>query len=179
MLGIEPRKDNRTHAPWFELDCAHIPADPRGLMHQICEGRSDRITVMAPLGSRSSAIFDLDQDGDLDIVTNEFNSAPQILMSDLASRRTIHWLSIKLEGTSSNRDGLGATVRVTTPTRTYMKYNDGKSGYLSQSSLPLWFGLGEDTSVNRIEINWPAGRRQVVTQDLGINRVLHLKEPAR
>jgi hypothetical protein len=177
LLGIEPRKDNRTHTPSFELDCAHIPADPRGLMHQICEGRTDRVTVLAPLGSRSSAIFDLDEDGDLDIVTNEFNSAPQILVSDLASRRTIHWLSLKLEGTSSNRDGLGATVRVVTPTRTYMKYNDGKSGYLSQSSLPLWFGLGEDTSVTRIEINWPSGRRQVVTQDLAINRVLHVKEP--
>src|SRR5438132_1192102 len=56
LLGIEPRKDNRTHTPWFELDCAHMPPDPQGLMHQICEGRSDRVTVMAPLGSRSSAI---------------------------------------------------------------------------------------------------------------------------
>jgi len=70
-------------------------------------------------------------------------------------------------------------VRVSTPTRTYAKGNDGKSGYLSQSSLPLYFGLGEDTSVTRVEIHWPSGRRQVVTEDLRTNRVLHVKEPAR
>src|SRR5262249_284570 len=100
----------------------------------------------------------------------------QILVSDLASRRTIHWLSLKLEGTFSNRDGLGAAVCVVIPICIYMKYNDGKSGYLSQSSLPLWFGLGEDTFLNRIEITSSSGRWQVVTQDLAINRVLHLKE---
>jgi hypothetical protein len=142
VLGVEPRKDNRTHTPWFELDCSHIPPDPQGLMHHICDGRTDRVTVMAPLGSRSSAIFDLDQDGDLDIVTNEFNSAPQILVSDLISRRTVHGLSIKLEGTTSNRDGLGATIRVTTPTRTYLKYHDGKSGYLSQSFVTCLVRIG-------------------------------------
>ena len=49
----------------------------------------------------------------LDIVTNEFNSAPQVLISDLSDRHAIHWLKVKLVGTASNRDGLGATVHVT------------------------------------------------------------------
>ena len=84
---------------------------------------------MSALGSRSAAIFDLDNDGDLDIVTNDFNSAPQVLISDLAERRPIHWLKVKLTGTTSNRDGLGATVRVTAGGRTLMRFNDGKSGY--------------------------------------------------
>ena len=97
---------------------------------------------MAPLGSRSAAIFDLDNDGDLDIVTNDFNSPPQVLVSNLSERQPIHWLKVKLTGTASNRDGLGATVRVIAGGRTLTKYNDGKSGYLSQSSLPLYFGLG-------------------------------------
>ena len=67
---------------------------------------------MATLGTRSSVMFDLDGDGDLDIVTNEFNSAPQVLVSNLAQRRPVHWLGVALTGTASNRNGLGAAVRV-------------------------------------------------------------------
>jgi hypothetical protein len=69
---------------------------------------------------RQSVIFDLDNDGDLDIVTNDFNSEPQVLVSDLAQQKQIHCLKIVLEGATSNRNGLGATVRVRTgaiPTR--------------------------------------------------------------
>jgi hypothetical protein len=131
---------------------------------------------MAPLASRSAAVFDLDNDGDLDIVVNDFNSAPQILVSNLSARRRIHWLKVKLIGTASNRDGLGATVRVTAGGRTLTKYNDGKSGYLSQSSLPLYFGLGDALKVDRVEIDWPSGRKQVITQDLRANDVLQIKE---
>lgn len=176
LLGIEPRK-NGAYTRWFQLDCSHLPADPRGVMHQICEGRSGAVTVMAPLGSRSSLLADLDGDGDLDIVTNDFNSRPQFLISDLAQRRKINWIAVKLVGAASNRDGLGATVRVQTSAGTYTKYNDGKSGYLSQSSLPLYFGLGGVSSVEKIEVSWPSGRKQTVTTGLAANRAIILREP--
>jgi len=172
LLGIEPRRGGRTHTPWFDLDCLQ-----EGMGTDLCKGRSGTIRVMAPLGSRSAAIFDLDNDGDLDIVTNDFNSAPQVLVSDLSSRRPIHWLKVVLTGTASNRDGLGAVVRIKTGNRVYTKYNDGKSGYLSQSALPLYFGLGDATTIDRIEIDWPSGRKQVETQRLEINRTLTLTEP--
>ncbi len=131
---------------------------------------------MVPLGTRSAVIFDLDNDGDLDIVTNDFNSAPQVLVSNLAERQRIHWLKVKLIGTVSNRDGLGAFVRVTSGGRTLTKYNDGKSGYLSQSSLPLYFGLGDARKVDRVEVDWPSGRKQVITQNLPVNDVLPITE---
>ena len=172
LLGIEPRRDGRTHTPWFDLDCLQ-----EGMGTDLCRGRSGTIRVMAPLGSRSAAIFDLDNDGDLDIVTNDFNSAPQVLVSDLSQRRSIHWLQIVLTGTASNRNGLGAIVRVRTGNRVFTKYNDGKSGYLSQSALPLYFGLGDATTIDRIEVDWPSGRKQVETQQLQINRTLTLVEP--
>ena len=176
LLGVEPRRGGRTHTPWFELDCAKLPADADRPFTESCKGQTGKITVMAPLGSRSSAIFDLDNDGDLDIVTNDFNSAPMVLVSNLSDRRRIHWLKVKLIGTASNRDGLGATVRVTSGGRTIMKFHDGKSGYLSQSSLPLYFGLGDAQKVDRVEVDWPSGRKQVVTQDIRANDVLRITE---
>ena len=175
ILGIEPRRGGRTHTPWFEVDCSQ----PGSASIAACKGRSGRITVMAPLGSRSSVIFDIDQDGDLDLVTNDFNSEPQVLVSNLAQRRAVHWLSVALVGTASNRDGLGARVRVSAGGRTLTQWNDGKSGYLSQSALPLYFGLGDATTIDRVEVTWPSGRSQVVTMALTPNATLRLTEPAQ
>jgi hypothetical protein len=176
LVGVEPRRDGRTHTPWFELDCSKVSSDAKKYYQDPCKGQTGTITVMAPLASRSSAVFDLDNDGDLDIVTNDFNSPPQVLVSNLAERRKIYWLKVKLTGTASNRDGLGAFVRVTAGGRTLMKYNDGKSGYLSQSSLPLYFGLGDAQKVDRVEVDWPSGRKQIITRDLRVNDVLQITE---
>lgn len=132
---------------------------------------------MAPRSSRSSVIFDLDNDGDLDIVTNDFNSEPQVLVSNLAERKKIRWIKILLEGTNSNRNGLGATVRVRANGQTYTKYNDGKSGYLAQSVLPLYFGLGDVAKVDEVEVDWPSGRKQVLTTGIEENQTLRIAEP--
>ena len=102
LLGIEPRREGRTATPWFEVDCSGEGIPPNNLLSlNPCQGRTGRIAVMAPLGSRSAAIFGLDNDGDLDIVTNDFNSQPQVLMSDLAARKPIRWLKVVLEGRGS------------------------------------------------------------------------------
>jgi hypothetical protein len=177
VLGIEPRKN--LYTPWFEIDCS----DPQERQAQekldskVCVGQSGKSIVMAPRSSRSSVIFDLDNDGDLDIVTNDFNSEPQVLVSDLAQRKKIHWLKIVLEGTTSNRNGLGATVRVRAGGQTYTKYNDGKSGYLAQSALPLYFGLGDASKIDRVEVDWPSGRKQALTTGIDENQTLRITEP--
>jgi enediyne biosynthesis protein E4 len=177
VLGIEPRKN--LYTPWFEIDCS----DPQERQAQeklgskVCVGQSGKSIVMAPRSSRSSVIFDLDNDGDLDIVTNDFNSEPQILISDLAQRRAIRWLKVVLEGSSSNRNGIGATVRVDAGGQTYTKYNDGKSGYLAQSVLPLYFGLGDAPRIDRVEVDWPSGRKQLVQTGLEENQTLVIREP--
>ncbi len=177
ILGIEPRKN--LYAPWFEIDCSD-PAERQAqekLDSKICVGQKGKFIVMSPRSSRSSVMFDLDNDGDLDIVTNDFNSEPQVLISDLAQHKRIHWMKVVLVGTTSNRNGLGATVRVHAGGQTYTKYNDGKSGYLAQSVLPLYFGLGDTTKVDSIEVDWPSRKKQVVTTGLRENQTLRITEP--
>lgn len=131
---------------------------------------------MAPRSSRSAAIFDLDNDGDLDIVTNDFNSEPLLLIGDLAQRRKIHWIKVDLVGTTSNRNGLDAIDRVRAGQRTYTKYNDGKSGYLAQSALPLYFGLDDATKVDQIEVEWPSEHKQSVSSGLRLNQTITIIE---
>lgn len=174
IVGIEPRKD--LYTPWFEIDCSHDPDAMEGVNKGVCAGQSGKVTAMSPRSSRSSVIFDLDNDGALDIVTNDFNSEPQILVSDLAQRRRIHWLKVLLVGTASNREGIGAAVHVHAGGQTYTKWNDGKSGYLSQSDLPLYFGLGEASRIDEVDVDWPSGRKQTVTTGLEENQTIRITE---
>ncbi len=174
VLGVEPRSGGRTEKTWFSLDCGG--AD-RG--NPLCAGFTGTTNILGTLSSRSSAIADLDDDGDLDIVTNEFFDRPQVLFSDLASRKKVHFLKVKLVGRSSNRDGLGAKVVVRFGGGESTQYCDGKSGYLAQSSLPLYFGLGEAGSVDEVRVVWPSGKSQSVTKDIPGNGVLRVEEPER
>ena len=93
------------------------------------------------------------------------------------SAAPMHWLGVALSGTASNRNGLGARVRVTAGGRVLTQWHDGKSGYLSQSVLPLYFGLGDAATVERVEVEWPSGRTQVLTSGLTPNTTLRVTEP--
>jgi cytochrome oxidase Cu insertion factor (SCO1/SenC/PrrC family) len=180
ILGVEPRRNGRTAIPWFELDAAGTDRDHdvakrwRKLGH-----RSSRLVVWGALGSRSSVLFDLDGDGDLDIITNDFNSEPMVLVSNLSQKkRPLRFVKVKLQGVKSNRDGLGAVVTVRAAGRSYVQTYDGKSGYLSQSSYPLYFGLGEAAAIEQIEVAWPSGAKQVVPgAEAPINTLVVVKEP--
>lgn len=172
LLGVEPRRGGRTRIPWFNLDCSG--ADQA---HRMCKNQKGQLTVSGPLGSRSSVIFDLDDDGDLDIVTLDMGSEPQVLISNLSEKQPPHFVKIRLVGKASNRDGLGARVQVVAGSKTYVQDYDGKSGYLAQSSLPLYFGLGEATKIDRIEVLWPSGRKQTLSENLPLNHVIQISEP--
>lgn len=174
VLGIEPRAGGMTMKPWFELDCSAADAG-----HSLCERYTSgegSYRVWGTLGSRSSAMADLDDDGDLDLVTSEFNSAPRVLVSDLAQRRPVQALRIRLVGSESNRDGLGAEVRVTTAGGEYTQVHDGKTGYLSQSSLPLYFGLGDSGPATEVRVTWPSGIVQTVQPPPGATAVFEIVE---
>src|ERR1019366_4260958 len=100
---------------------------------------------------------------------------PQVLISNLTEKKPIHFLKVKLVGTKSNRDGLGATVQVRAGGHMMTQYNDGKSGYLSQSSIPLYFGLGEAGTVEAVEVTWPSGRR-TIANNVSANQILRVLE---
>lgn len=130
------------------------------------------------MNRRSSVLLDLDGDGDLDIVTNEFNAPPQILISDLSTRRRVNFLQVRLRGTRSNRQGIGAQVSVVLPDhRRVVKVMDGKSGYLSQSDLPLYFGLGDADHADSIVVRWPSHGRQTVVGPVLAGKVIEVVEP--
>jgi hypothetical protein len=170
VLGVEPRK--RTEKEFFTLDCSG--EDKR---NSLCKDKTGLVNILGATSSRSSVAFDLDDDGDLDIVTGEWSDHPQVLISNLAEKKKVHFLKVKLVGTTSNRDGLGATVKVHSGSKTYTRYNDDKSGYLSQSSMPLYVGLGDESKAESIEVLWPSGKKQNISDGIPVNALLTITEP--
>jgi enediyne biosynthesis protein E4 len=88
----------------------------------------------------------------------------------------VHYIALKLTGTTSNRDGLGAIVKVAAGGTTYTKVMDGNSGYLSHSLYPLYFGLGAAERVEHIDVLWPSGKKQVVPSPATINSMIEVRE---
>jgi len=171
ILGVEPRKDGRIETEYFTLDCSGADKD-----NPLCYHKRGIISVLGSLSSRSSAMLDFDEDGDLDIITNEMIDRPLVLVSNLSERKPVHFLKIKLSGTTSNRDGLGATVKVHAGSKIFTRYHDGKSGYLSQSSMPLYFGLADAEKADSVEVIWPSGTKQVRTQNILVNGSVTISE---
>ena len=173
LLKVEPR-NNGVAIPFFDVD-----ASGRDKGHKDAGGLTGRATIVGARSSRSAVIFDVEGDGDLDIVTNEFNDVPRVLISNLSEKRAIHYVAVKLTGSTSNRDGLGAVVKIKAGGTTYTKVLDGSSGYLSHGVCPLYFGLGDATALDGIDVVWPSGTRQSVAAPIRINSVIEVREPPR
>jgi enediyne biosynthesis protein E4 len=169
-LGVEPRQAG-IEIPYFTIDCSGEDKD-KGM----CYHKKGLYRVLASTSSRSSVIVDIDDDGDLDLITNDMNDRPQILISNLAQTKKINFLKVHLVGTASNRDALGAVIRVKCGGQAYTRLNDGKSGYLAQSQMPLYFGLGDNSRIDSIEVTWPSGKSQTANQSLNLNGPITITE---
>jgi len=122
---------------------------------------------------RGAAVADFDNDGDLDIVVSDTGGRPLLLRNDGGNRN--HWIAIRARGRESNRFGLGCKVRVTSGGRTQLREINPYGSYLSTSDVRLFFGLGNESSVSRLEIEWPSGKKQVI-ENARANQVLLLDE---
>lgn len=126
---------------------------------------------------RGAAFGDLNNDGRVDIVTSSLNDAAEILLNE--SPAANHWLILKLEGRSSNRDGIGATIRVETeggPAQ--VNHATTSVGLSSSSDRRVHFGLGAATLVKTIVIDWPSGKTQRLN-NIAADQILRVAEDAK
>jgi len=131
------------------------------------------LTAQPPSRHRGSALGDLNGDGKLDVVVNALNAPAEIWMND--SPGADHWIEFKLQGTKSNRDGIGARIKVVTKSGTQYNHMTTSCGYASSSAGPVHFGLGANASVDLVEIHWPSGIVQQL-KDVTGDRVVAVKE---
>jgi hypothetical protein len=124
---------------------------------------------------RGAAFGDLNNDGRIDIVMNCNNRAPMILENQNVNQN--HWLTVNTVGTISNRDGVGATLHLTAQSgaEQYAIVSTGGS-YLSTSDKRVHFGLGENKLVASLDIDWPSGKKQHLT-NIPVNRIMTVTEP--
>jgi hypothetical protein len=131
--------------------------------------------LFRPLVGRGSAYADIDLDGDLDVVLTQVGGPPLLLRNDQVTGH--HWLRVRLVGTRSNRSALGATVQLTAGGVTQTRTLTPTHSYLSQSELPLTFGLGRNDRVDTLEIRWPSGHMEQVNVAT-VDRELVVQEAA-
>ncbi len=124
---------------------------------------------------RGSAFVDLNNDGFMDLVVTSLGEKPRILMNNALVKN--HWIMFDLRGYKSNRDGIGATIKVTTGSGR-MLYNHVTTsvGFMSSSDRRAHFGLGDETKIDHVEIRWPSGIVQRLDHPAA-DRILKVDEP--
>ena len=124
---------------------------------------------------RSFAVLDFDADGDPDLAVMAARSAPQLRLfrNDFKDPRA--GLAVRLRGTKSNRDAVGVRVTVETDSQRLTRFVQAGSGFISQHSKELLFGLGQSRRIARLEVRWPSGETQVLT-DVPLDHRVYLEE---
>jgi hypothetical protein len=129
--------------------------------------------LFQPIVGRGSAFADIDGDGDLDVVLTQVGGPPLLLRNDQDLHH--HWIRLKLVGTKSNRDAIGAWIKVRANGQTMWRQVMPTRGYLSQSELPVTIGLCTATKPDDVEIIWPSGTRQKLPA-VTVDRMMTVKE---
>jgi hypothetical protein len=140
------------------------------------DGVFDAQTLEGEALHRGSAFGDFDRDGLVDVAVTRLNEAPLVLYN--RTRAAGHWIGLRLIGTRSNRDGIGARIRLTTTRGEQWNRITTSVGYAGSSDRVMHFGLGEATKVTSLEIEWPSGIQQIL-RDIRADQYLAIEESAR
>lgn len=123
---------------------------------------------------RGACIADYDNDGDADIFIVNLDAESKFLRNNRGNENS--WITLKLVGSSSNKDAIGAKVSITSNGKIQTAVKKATSGYLSQNDPRIHFGLGKNDTIEKIEIRWPSGKTQVLT-NVKVNQILTVSEP--
>jgi hypothetical protein len=132
------------------------------------------LATQPPSRHRGSAVGDLNGDGRLDVVVSALSAPAEIWINDSPNHN--HWLEFALQGTKSNRDGIGARIKLVAGGTTQYAQVSFAAGYASSSARPVHFGLGANTSADLVEIRWPSGITQEL-KNVAADRIVKVKEP--
>jgi enediyne biosynthesis protein E4 len=153
--------------------------EPPLLFHNLGNGRFENVSAgvgpefQRSMVARGAAYADFDRDGDLDVLISQNNGPAVLLRNDGGNRN--NWVTIRLNGTRSNRSGLGAVVRVESASGKQWNVVHSGSSYCSQSDLALTFGLKQDRTVSAVSVEWPSGTKQRFT-NLSVNQFVTVDE---
>jgi enediyne biosynthesis protein E4 len=128
---------------------------------------------MRPIAGRGLATADFDNDGDTDIAINVRGDYPELLRND--GGNTNHWVEVFLIGTRSNRDGIGSSLKLSSEGFVQVRQAKGGTSYMSASDSRILFGLGRHTKIDYLEITWPSGHVDRLT-NLPVDRITAVKE---
>jgi hypothetical protein len=134
------------------------------------------LTSQAARRHRGSAVGDLNHDGRLDVIVTALSAPAEVWINE--SPESNHWVEFALEGTKSNRDGIGARIKIVAGGKAQYNQVVFAAGYASSSAGPVHFGLGVSQSVESVEIRWPSGIVQEL-KDVKADRIIRVTEPAK
>src|SRR4029079_1272342 len=170
-----------SHFPGLDPYLGSLSALPNSVFHHSGSGwleddsKSAGNAFQSPGLNRGVAFADFDNDGRVDAVVSNINGPARLYRN--VTRNTGHWLALKLTGTRSNRDAIGAKVAITLSSgRKLYNHCTTSVGYASSSEPLVRFGLGGERSVKLVEIRWTNGRTQQL-RDVQVDRVLNVREP--
>ena len=154
-------------------------AEPLLMFRNVGRGHFEKVSnllgpdFLQPTVGRGLATADYDNDGDVDFATNNRGSFPELMRNDGGNSN--NWLEVKLIGTHSNRDGIGAVLKLTAEGFTQVKQSVGGGSYMSASDLRICFGLGSRKKIDQLEIDWPSGQVDLL-RNLQIDKIVAIQE---
>jgi hypothetical protein len=155
-------------------------AEPRKLYRNTGGGRfvdasaTQKAAFLAPRVGRGLAVGDYDNDGALDLLVSNNGEEAQLFRNQQGPRRN-HWLGLRLIGTKSNRDAIGARLKLVAGRLTSYDQAKGGMSYCSAQDPRIYFGLGQNTRVDTLEILWPSGKRELL-KDIPAGQILTVEE---